>query len=91
MLVTNQLQFTRHADTVVYMQDGRVEEVGTYAQLMASGGGFAKLMAQNQVRPQLPSYLYLYLRVGLREGDLKASGRLAKLIEQTQCRRPRHM
>ena len=50
MLVTNQLQFTRHADTVVYMQDGRVEELGTYAQLMASGGGFAKLMAQNQAR-----------------------------------------
>ena len=49
VLVTNQLQFTRDADTVVYMQEGRVEEVGTYAQLMDSGAGFSKLIAQNQV------------------------------------------
>lgn len=49
MLVTNQLQFTRHADRVLYMQDGRIQEAGTYAQLMAAGGGFAKLMAQTEV------------------------------------------
>lgn len=51
VLVTNQLQFTRHADMVVYMQDGRTQEVGTYEQLMSAGGGFAKLMAQTEARP----------------------------------------
>ena len=50
VLVTNQLQFTRHADKVVYMQDGRIEEVGTYAELVAMGGGFAKLITQTEVR-----------------------------------------
>ena len=50
VLVTNQLQFTRHADKIVYMQDGHIEEVGTYAQLMAADGGFAKLMNQTEVR-----------------------------------------
>jgi hypothetical protein len=49
VLVTNQLQFTRHADRVLYMQDGCIQEAGTYAQLMAAGGGFAKLMAQTEV------------------------------------------
>lgn len=54
VLVTNQLQFTRHADTVVYMQDGRIEEVGTYAELVANGGGFAKLITQTEVQTSYP-------------------------------------
>lgn len=42
------------------MQDGRVEEVGTYAQLMGAGGGFAKLMAQTEARPRAAQYLFRF-------------------------------
>ena len=50
MLVTNQLQFTKEADLIVYLADGKVEESGTYAELMDADGGYAKLMSQAEVR-----------------------------------------
>ena len=50
MLVTNQLQFTKEADLIVYLADGKVEERGTYAELMAADAGYAKLMNQAEVR-----------------------------------------
>ena len=46
MLVTNQLQFTKEADLIVYIADGKIEERGTYAKLMAADAGYAKLMNQ---------------------------------------------
>ena len=49
MLVTNQLQFTKEADLIVYIADGKVEESGTYAELMAADAGYAKLMSQAEV------------------------------------------
>ena len=50
MLVTNQLQYARPADTILYMADGRIAEAGSYEELMAAGGGFAELMNQTEVR-----------------------------------------
>lgn len=48
--MTNQLQYARPADTIMYMADGRVVESGTYDELMQAGGGFAQLMSQTEVR-----------------------------------------
>lgn len=48
--MTNQLQYARPADTIIYMADGRVVESGTYDELMQAGGGFAQLMSQTEVR-----------------------------------------
>ncbi len=48
--MTNQLQYARPADTIIYMADGRVVESGTYDELMQTGGGFAQLMSQTEVR-----------------------------------------
>ena len=50
VLVTNQLQFTKEADLIVYLADGKVEECGPYAELMAADGGYAKLMSQAEVQ-----------------------------------------
>lgn len=49
VLVTNQLQFVRAADLVVVLSGGSVAELGTYTALMASGQGFAQMMAQAEV------------------------------------------
>lgn len=49
MLVTNQLQYARPADRILYLSDGRVVEAGTYDELMERGGGFAQLMQQTEV------------------------------------------
>lgn len=49
ILVTNQLQFVSGAHSVVYMQDGKIEERGTYDELMKSDKGFAQLMSSAEV------------------------------------------
>lgn len=49
ILVTNQLQYARPADRILYVAEGRVVESGTYDELMAAGGGFATLMSQTEV------------------------------------------
>ncbi|KIY96166.1 hypothetical protein MNEG_11795 [Monoraphidium neglectum] len=52
VLATNQLQFATHpaVHTVVFMRDGRAEEVGTLDELMAiPGGGFAALVRETQL------------------------------------------
>lgn len=63
MLVTNQLQYARPADKILYMADGRVVEAGTYDELMERGGGFAQLMQQTEVRPE-PSTLSQFVSLG---------------------------
>ena len=49
VLVTNQLQFVSGANSVVYMQDGKIQERGTYDELMKSDKGFAQLMSSAEV------------------------------------------
>lgn len=46
VLVTNQLQFLRSADQIVFMLHGRMAEVGTYTELQAKEGLFAQMMKQ---------------------------------------------
>ncbi|WFD31666.1 hypothetical protein MSPP1_002705 [Malassezia sp. CBS 17886] len=45
ILVTHAIQYLPQADKVVAMDDGAVEEVGTYDELMRAGGNFAQAMA----------------------------------------------
>ena len=49
VLVTNQLQFVSGANSVVYMQDGKIQERGTYDELMKCDKGFAQLMSSAEV------------------------------------------
>jgi hypothetical protein len=49
VLVTNQLQFVSAADTVIFMANGKVAEIGSYSQLMSRGDSFAQLMSQAEV------------------------------------------
>lgn len=49
VLVTNQLQFVSGADHILYMQDGHIEEQGTYDELIKADRGFAQLMSQAEV------------------------------------------
>lgn len=50
VLVTNQLQFLRSADKIVFMLHGRMAEIGTYTELQAKDGLFAQMMKQAEVR-----------------------------------------
>ena len=49
ILVTNQLQYARPADHILYMAGGQITEAGSYEELMAAGGNFAELMKQTEV------------------------------------------
>ena len=45
LLVTHQLQYAQFADQVLFMQDGRITEQGTFEQLVSNNEGFAQLIA----------------------------------------------
>jgi ATP-binding cassette subfamily C (CFTR/MRP) protein 4 len=45
ILVTHQLQFLQHADRIVILEDGKIQAVDTYDNLIDSGLDFAKLLA----------------------------------------------
>ena len=45
LLVTHQLQYAQFADQVLFMQDGRITEQGTFEQLISNNKGFAQLIA----------------------------------------------
>ncbi|KAJ1654449.1 hypothetical protein IWQ61_005620 [Dispira simplex] len=44
VLVTHQLHFMPYVDYILYMEDGRIMEQGTYAELMVPGTEFFQLM-----------------------------------------------
>ncbi|KAJ1988194.1 hypothetical protein H4R33_002526 [Dimargaris cristalligena] len=46
VLVTHQLHFIPQVDYVIYLDEGRIVEQGTYEALMESGSEFAQLMAE---------------------------------------------
>ncbi|QUS36025.1 ABC transporter ATP-binding protein [Falsirhodobacter algicola] len=45
LIIAHRLATIRHADRIVVMEDGRVTEMGTHAQLEASGGRYVRLSA----------------------------------------------
>eukprot|EP00210_Caulerpa_lentillifera_P008090 g7724.t1 len=53
ILVTNQLQYVKHADKVLYLNSGRVVEEGTYSELMnRPNGAFAQMMNESQAEEE---------------------------------------
>ncbi|QRV93840.1 ABC transporter transmembrane region [Ceratobasidium sp. AG-Ba] len=46
ILVTHQLHVLPYVDEVIYMDNGRIVERGTYADLVAAGGQFSQLVAE---------------------------------------------
>ena len=44
VLVTNALQYLPQADQIVVLEEGKVQEIGTYTSLMSKGLDFSKLM-----------------------------------------------
>ena len=61
ILVTNQLQFVSPADIAIFMANGKISEIGTYAELMANGDQFASLMSQAEVPACSQPFSILYL------------------------------
>ncbi|MDP2439862.1 MAG: ABC transporter transmembrane domain-containing protein, partial [archaeon] len=49
ILVTHQLFTLPSADLVVFMEDGRIAEMGTFQDLMQRGQGFAELIQNNSI------------------------------------------
>ncbi|XP_059619578.1 probable multidrug resistance-associated protein lethal(2)03659 isoform X2 [Phlebotomus argentipes] len=48
ILVTHQLQYLQHADQIVILDKGRVQDVGTYENLKESGLDFAQLLRDSK-------------------------------------------
>ncbi|TXT15664.1 hypothetical protein VHUM_00167 [Vanrija humicola] len=46
LLVTHAIHFLPHVDNVILLEDGRVAETGTYAELKARGGAFTRLVKE---------------------------------------------
>lgn len=44
VLVTHSLSMVPYADKIIYLEDGRIQEQGTYKDLLAGGGAFSNLM-----------------------------------------------
>lgn len=51
VLVTHSLAIVPQADHIVYLEHGKIVEQGTYSELAASNGPFARLMGQNSKGP----------------------------------------
>lgn len=47
ILITHQLQYLKEADQIIIINNGLIEDKGTYTQLKSSGLNFAKLLDEN--------------------------------------------
>jgi len=54
ILVTHQLHVLPHADRIFYMQEGKIVEEGTYQELIANGGNFARLADKFGAKEEKP-------------------------------------
>lgn len=50
LLITHDLRLAARAERILYIEDGRVAEDGTHAELLAKGGGYAALWASQSGR-----------------------------------------
>jgi ATP-binding cassette subfamily B protein len=48
LVIAHRLSTIRDADVVLFIEDGRIVEQGTYAELLALGGRFARLVQQGE-------------------------------------------
>ncbi len=44
LVIAHRLSTIRHADRILYLQDGRIREAGTFDQLVMAGGHFARMV-----------------------------------------------
>ncbi|MEM7216943.1 MAG: ABC transporter ATP-binding protein [Pseudomonadota bacterium] len=50
LLVSHRVSTARHADRILVLDDGRIAELGTHAELLAAGGWYAALEARQRQR-----------------------------------------
>ncbi len=53
LIVSHRLSTVKDADLIVLLDDGRLAELGTHAELMASGGAYARLYARQLLEEEL--------------------------------------
>jgi ABC-type multidrug transport system fused ATPase/permease subunit len=52
VIVTHRLATVRGADTIHFLEKGRIVESGSWSELVSSGGRFAQMQAQQDLTPQ---------------------------------------
>lgn len=51
IIAAHRLQSIRHADQILFMEDGRLVECGRHEELMAAGGGYARMWRSQMGNP----------------------------------------
>ena len=49
IMIAHRLSTIRHADRIIYLKDGKIEEDGTYEELIAKNGYFAELVERQRL------------------------------------------
>ena len=53
LIIAHRISTLRHADRIAVLEDGRIAELGTHAELVNSGGFYAELYQHQQLRAEL--------------------------------------